>query len=194
MALKQIFKRAGDVFEDAGKSVKSLFKSADSKVIKTTSKTLGSNAKVISGGAAVEKSVARNFATGVGSTAKIGGKVIAGTGIVAIPVAAGIYGADKLKNTLARQDEYYQTKDDNKNYANETQNLKDRINILEKAKEQGINAPNYYLEGGSSTPNSESEKSGIAGMSPYALLFAGLVVVGIGAYAYTNKNKVGGKK
>lgn len=191
MALKTLFKRAGDIFEDAGKSVKSIFKSADSKVIKTTSKTLGSNAKVISGGQSVVKSTARGFSTGVSSTAKIGGKVIAGTGIVAIPAAAGIYGLDKFKNTLARQDEYYATRDENKNYANETDNLKDRIKVLEKAKEQGIDAPNYYLEGGSTTP--DSEKTSSSKISPYAIGAGVLILAAIGAYAYSNKSR-GGKK
>jgi hypothetical protein len=183
MALKQILKRSGDAF--AG-----LFKSADSKVIKTTSKTLGSKATVISGGKVIAKSTASGFSQGVSSTARVGGKVIAGTGIVAIPAAAGIYGLDKFKNTLARQDEYYATKDENKNYSQETDNLKDRIKILEKAKEQGIDAPDYYLEGGSTTPEGMESKSKL---SPYALLAAGVAIVAIGAYAYSNKSR-GGKK
>lgn len=189
MALKQIFKRAGKLVDEAGSSVKRLFKTSDSAVIKTSSKMTGSTAKVVSGGQSVAKTTARGFSTGVSSTARVGGKVIAGTGIVAIPAAAGLYGLDKFKNVLGRSADYYTTRDENKNYADETDNLKDRIKLMEKAQSQGIDAPSNFLEGGYSGGAEESGSK----MSPYALLIAAVAVIGIGAYAYSNKSR-GGKK
>jgi len=195
-AAKNIFGALTNVVDKAKSGVKSVFKSADSKVIKTTSKTLGSTAPAISGGRSVVKESASNFVKGVGSTAKIGGKVVAGTGIFAIPAAAGLYGYDMFKNVLARNSDYYSAANDNKNYAAETENLKYRIEVLQNAQREGIDGANGvngingtdYLEGGSvSGSDSASDNSNVK----YYVIGA-IVLIAAGTYIYSKKMK-GGK-
>lgn len=196
-AAKNIFGALTNVVDKAKSGVKSVFKSADSKVIKTTSKTLGSSAPAISGGRSVVKETASNFVKGAGSTAKIGGKVVAGTGIFAIPAAAGLYGYDVFKNVLARNSDYYSAANDNKNYAQESQNLKDRIEILQNAQKNGIDGNNglngadgtNYLEGGSVAGTSSDDTSN-SNVKYYVI--GAIVLIAAGTYIYSKKMK-GGK-
>ena len=177
------------IFKTEGKAVeKAVVKSSASDIVKTTSEVSGSSEKVVSGGQVVAKSESQ-FMKGVGSTANVGGKVVAGTGYLAIPVGAGLYGLDLFKNTLARNNDYYNTKDSNANYKAETENLKSRIGALQDLQNTPITDVNTpYLAGGS-TQGADTNGSNLGGMSPYALLGAGILVLGIGAYAYTNKRK-----
>lgn len=101
MALKQIFKRGADV-------VGNLFKDNDARLIKTTSKIAGSAAPAVTGGKAVAKEAVSSFAKGVGSTAKVGGKVFAATGIVGVPIVAGTKIYDYLGDVRAKTEELRQ--------------------------------------------------------------------------------------
>ena len=100
-AAKNIFGVFGKIADKAKDVVKPIFKSADSRVIKTTSKTLGNAAPAISGGRSVVKQSATNFAKGVGSTAKVGGKVFGVTGILGGVALGGAKIYDYVGDTWA---------------------------------------------------------------------------------------------
>ena len=172
------------------KGVVSGIKSLSSHSIKTTPKITGSAAKAVSGGKVIP-SAKTNFLKGAGSTANVGGKVIAGTTILAVPAAAGIYGLDLFKNTLARNDDFYQTRDTNKNYSQETQNLKDRIAALDSMQGSDSandgNSSNYYLKGGSTSPASSDVNS-----STIPLIIGGVALAGVAVLLYKNSRR--GKK
>jgi hypothetical protein len=192
MAIKQIFKRLGDF----GSSFKKVFKSSDSKVIKTTSKLGAGSASAVSGGRSTTREIASNFAKGAGTKANVAGKVVATTGLVAIPAGVGLYGYDLFKKTMSRQPEYYQTADAIDLYENETGAMEDRAKVLDDIQNSdSTNDGNLFgydgaLKGGSFLP--EGVTSDSKPMSPYAWLGAGLVALGIGAYIFTNKK--GSKK
>lgn len=168
------------------KSIASQIKSLSSNNIKTTSKTLGSTNKAVSGGRNVVKEGLSNTAKGVTSKANVLGKSIGVTAAVAIPAGAGIYGLDLFKNTLAHNNDYYQTKDTNKNYAAETQNLKDRLDVLDKLQNSpSVNdgATIRLLQGGgTSAPETTSTNS-----TPY--IIGGLAIAGLIIYGVTRKKK-----
>ena len=97
MALKPLIKRSSDIFKDLS-----------SRFIKTTSKISGSTNSAVSGGKVIAKETVANFATGVGSTARVGGKVFAATGIVGIPVIAGARIYDYIGDVSAKNEEMRQ--------------------------------------------------------------------------------------
>lgn len=162
------------IFEAFGKSeakavsktvAKDVIKSADESVLKTTSKITGSSAaKEVSGGRAVIKESATEFAKGAGSLAKIGGKTVAAVGIIGgTSLAAGkIYNylADERAMTTAQREYENQIKLADK----ENQTIKERyateIDYLKKMKalqQNPNNSNNLGASGGS---------DGSAGMWP----------------------------
>jgi LPXTG-motif cell wall-anchored protein len=172
----------------AVKSVaKSTVKTLDSNSLKTTAKTLGDDSKLISGGQTIAKDVAKSKSTSVSKTLiKVGKNTVVGTGILAIPAAAGIYGYDLFKNVTSRDDGFYDDKNDNKNYANETQNLKDRLTVIEKMKQDGIGGSgdtNNYMDGGSTTPDVSADSTGDKNIMWYVIL--GVAALGAGTYIYS---------
>jgi hypothetical protein len=194
---------AGSVVDKTKSGLKSVFKSADSNVIKTTSKTIGSTATAVSGGRSVVKSAVGNFASGVGSTAKVGGKVFGVTGILGGVGLAGAkiydYVGDTWAITTAQRE-----------YENQIKLAGQEADVTKQAQDQQIDFMTRMLDlrnagqdssvmGASGGLNSDlfplqtaaSEASESNNIMWYALI--ALAVVGSGTYIYSKKMK-GGKK
>lgn len=102
-----------DIFKGGEKAVaktaeKTALKTASADVIKTSSKITGSAEAAVTGGRSVLKQTATDLAKGVGSTAKVGGKVLGATAIVGgTSLAAGSiynYLADSWAMTTAQRE------------------------------------------------------------------------------------------
>jgi len=201
-AAKNIFGALTGLVDKAKSGLKSSIRSADSSTIKTTSKTLGSSQKLVSGGQSVAKESATNFAKGVGSTAKVGGKVF-GAGVIlggTTIVATKIY--DFVGDTWA-------ITQSQREYENQLKLMETETEVTKKAQDQNLK---YMLEiqklrsegqdssvlNGSGGVGSDlfpvgskvAEDSGNKNILMYALL--GVVVLGMGTYIYSKKMK-GGK-
>jgi len=71
-------------------------------IIKTSSAVANQGVTTATaGGRAIIQSSAQAFSKGAGTIAKIGGKVLAGTGIAAIPTGAGLYAYSKYKDSTS---------------------------------------------------------------------------------------------
>lgn len=165
-------------------------KTAAQETINTSSKIEGLEKGITSGGRRIPTESIKNFASGVGSTAKVGGKVIGGVGIVAIPAAAGLYGYDRFKDIVSRQPQYYQTKNDTKNYEDRVKALEDYMNLLNEAQQNGINTNNPFLGAIPSLPNFNTQNSGgvpADNTKWYVIGALGLALAG--AYAYSKRGK-----
>lgn len=202
-AAKNIFGAISNLADKAKSGVKSVFKSADSNVIKTTSKTLGTSATAVSGGRSVVKTAATNFATGVGSTAKVGGKVFGVTGILGGVSLAGAkiydYVGDTWAVTTAQREYENQIKlaGQEADVTKEAQqNQIDYMTKLIELRNQGQDSSVLGASGGLNSDlfplqTAAAESSDKSNIMWYALL--GIVVVGAGTYIYSKKMK-GGKK
>lgn len=102
-----------DLFKGTEKAVakdveKTALKSASADVIKTSSKITGSAEAAVTGGRSVLKTAAVDTAKGLGSTAKVGGKVLGATAIIGgTSLAAGSiynYLADSWAMTTAQRE------------------------------------------------------------------------------------------
>lgn len=70
--------------------------------IKTSSAVAGQGVtSATAGGKVIAQGTAQAFSKGAGSLAKIGGKVVAGTGLIAIPTGAGLIAYSKYKDTTS---------------------------------------------------------------------------------------------
>ena len=200
-AAKNIFGVFGKIADKAKDVVKPIFKSADSRVIKTTSKTLGNAAPAISGGRSVVKQSATNFAKGVGSTAKVGGKVFGVTGILGGVSLAGAkiydYVGDKWAVTTAQREYENQIKLAGQE-ADVTKEAQDnQIEYMLKLNDMRMNGQNSAGMGASGGAGSDlfpigqgvSDAVGSKNVMWYALL--GLAVIGSGTYIYSKSR---GKK
>jgi len=199
-AAKNIFGVFGKIADKAKDVVKPIFKSADSRVIKTTSKTLGNAAPAISGGRSVVKQSATNFAKGVGSTAKVGGKVFGVTGILGGVSLAGAkiydYVGDTWAVTTAQRE-----------YENQIKLAGDEADVIKQAMDNQLDYMNKVNDLRNSGDSAGMGASGGAGSNLfpigqgvaaaqgsgnimwYALL--GLAVIGSGTYIYSKSR---GKK
>jgi hypothetical protein len=203
-AAKNIFGAISNVASKAKTGLKTVFKSADSNVIKTTSKTLGTAATSVSGGRTIAKAAVGNFASGVGSTAKVGGKVFGVTGIVGGVSLAGAkiydYVGDTWAVTTAQRE-----------YENQIKLAGQEADVTKQAQDQQIDYMTKIIElrnagqdssvlgasGGSGfgdlfpLQTASAEASGNKNIMWYALL--GIAALGAGTYIYSKKSK-GGKK
>ena len=193
---------AGSVVDKTKSGFKSVFKSADSNVIKTTSKTLGSTAPAISGGKSVVKSAVGNFATGVGSTAKVGGKVFGVTGILGGVSLAGAKIYDYIGDTWA-------VTTAQREYDNQIKLAGQEADVTKKAQDQQIDYMTRLNDLRNSGASAGMGASGGAGSDLFPigqgvadsqgsknymwLALLGIAVVGGGTYIYSKKMK-GGKK
>jgi len=173
-------------------------------LIKTTSAVANQGvSQATAGGRKVASKVASKFAKGVGTTAKIGGVTIAGTGIAAIPVLTGLGLYNSYKNSTALTDE--------------DRRVDFLIDMQEKANEVAAGIPDNSTGdpavdsdptaigntgvGGNSSFNpfseaygsgsNDSEKSSNSGSS--LGLIAGILAVGAGGYYIYKKSKKGKK-
>lgn len=206
MALKQIFKRGADV-------VGNLFKDNDARLIKTTSKITGSAAPAVTGGKAVAKEAVSNFAKGVGSTAKIGGKVFAATGIVGVPIVAGTKIYDYLGDVRAKTEELRQydqmikladKETDVVNKARDAEleyqkKLKDAMNgasgsLAASGGSDGTGG--YFPILGNLTDQSANaaDKAASNASSTKTIIYAVLALAAVGTGLYIYNKKSGGKK
>jgi len=199
-AAKNIFGVFGKIADKAKDVVKPIFKSADSRVIKTTSKTLGNAAPAISGGRSVVKQSATNFAKGVGSTAKVGGKVFGVTGILGGVALGGAKIYDYVGDTWAvttAQREYEnqiklagdeadvtkQAMDNQLDYMNKVNDLRNSGDSAGMGASGGAGSDLFPIGQG------VAEAQGSGNIMWYALL--GLAVIGSGTYIYSKSR---GKK
>jgi len=195
-AAKNIFGLFSTAIDKTKSGLKSTFKSADSRVIKTTSKTLGSDATSISGGRSVSKSAIGSFASGVGSTAKVGGKVFGVTGILGGVSLAGAkvydYVGDKWAVTTAQRE-----------YENQIKLAGQEADVTKKAQDNQIDYMNKIADLRNSGDPSAMGASGGAGYDLFPigagvegsegssnimwLALLGLAIVGSGTYIYTSR-------
>lgn len=194
---------AENVVDKTKSGFKSVFKSADSNVIKTTSKTLGTTATAVSGGRSVAKSAVGSFASGVGSTAKVGGKVFGVTGIVGGVSLAGAkiydYVGDTWAVTTAQREYENQIKlaGQEADVTKEAQqNQIDYMTKLIELRNGGQDSAALGASGGAGSDlfplqSMAAESSKSSSFMWYALL--GIAVVGAGTFIYSKKMK-GGKK
>jgi hypothetical protein len=191
---------AGSVVDKTKSGLKSVFKSADSNVIKTTSKTIGSTATAVSGGRSVVKSAVGNFASGVGSTAKVGGKVFGVTGILGGVSLAGAkiydYVGDAWAVTTAQREYENQIKLAGQEADVTKQAQQNQIDYMTKMIElrnAGQDSSVLGASGGALGSDlfplqaAAAEASDKSNIMWYALL--GIVIVGAGTYIYTKKGK-----
>ncbi len=74
-------------------------------VLKTTGAILGQGTtKATRGGVKVAAGAAGRFAKGTSDLARVGGKVVAGTAIVGLPVTGGLIAYNKIKDSIALTD------------------------------------------------------------------------------------------
>jgi len=199
-AAKNIFGMFGKIADKAKDVVKPIFKSADSRVIKTTSKTLGNAAPAISGGRSVVKQSATNFAKGVGSTAKVGGKVFGVTGILGGVALGGAkiydYVGDTWAVTTAQREYENQIKlagDEADVTKQAMDNQLDYMNKVNDLRNSGASA-GMGASGGAGSDlfpigQGVAEAQGSGNIMWYALI--ALAVVGSGTYIYSKSR---GKK
>lgn len=206
MALKQIFKRGADV-------VSGLFKDNSATLIKTSSKITGSAAPAVTGGKAIAKETAASFAKGVGSTARIGGKVFAATGIVGVPIVAGTKIYDYLGDVRAKTEEMRQYDQMIKLADKETDVVnkakQSALDFAAKEKAAGVDSGSLSASGGadgtggyfpilgnlSDTAASAADKAQANSASTKTIMYGvlALAALGTGLYIYNKKSK-GGKK
>ena len=153
-----------DIFKGGEKAlakdvVKTELKSASSDVIKTTSKITGSAEKAVAGGQGVLKSAATDLAKGVGSTAKIGGKVV---GVTAITAGAALT-ANQIYNTLANS---WAMTEAQRQYQDQINLSSQDASVTKKAQDQYLK----YLQGLSdANASGGSLAAGGAGANPFGV-------------------------
>jgi len=153
-----------DIFKGGEKAiakdvVKTGIKDASADVIKTSSKITGSAEAAVTGGRSVLKQSATDLAKGVGSTAKVGGKVL---GVTAITAGAALT-ANSIYNSLANS---WAMTEAQRQYQDQINLSGQDAAVTKKAQDQYLN----YLKGlADMNAGGGSLAAGGAGANPFGV-------------------------